>query len=306
MVVNKMSSNFAAGLLIALIFSLIFSSVTIAYFAKEMNMGITIQGIALPQELRSYNSEQDFMNGTYDIATLNKISSATWTYVNDVGIILTGLSIGGLNNYMYIMNINKDATGDIINNYRINNTPLNDYVIVIKGNAGISNNEIIVKQDGFHIPTFMLGFDGYAGERAFIPYPNANKIQKVTIQTIYHEEKFGSANDATLKFTFNGEQFLTTMNKEDTFLFFGGTQYYGGVNSGSLDFTLEYFKTNNEIKGTGVQRDALSQIADFIYTVLLILTWTLPEEILPLTLNLLLIKTQLFGILTCIIVLIRG
>lgn len=301
-----MASSFTAGLLIALIFSLIFSSVSIAYFVKEMNLNEDIPQIALPEELRSYNSEQDFMNGTFDIGTLNHISSATWEYVNGIGYSLTGLSIGGLNNYMYIMNINKDASGDIINNYRINNSPLNDYVIVIKGNAGISNNEIIVKSDGFHIPTFMLGFDSYAGERAFIPYPNANRFQRVTIQTIYHEEKFGSANDATLKFTFNGDKFETTMNKEDTFLFFGGTQYYGGVNSGSLGYTLEYFKTNNEIKGTGVQRDALSQIADFIYVVLAILVWNLPESVLPLTLNILLIKTQLFGILTCIVIIIRG
>lgn len=301
-----MASNFVGGLLVALIFSLIFSSVTIAYFVQEMNINEDIQQIALPEELRSYNSEQDFMNGTFDIETLNKVSSATWGYYNKIGYVLTGYSVGGLNNYLYIMNINKDATGDIINNYRINNSPLNDYVIVIKGNSGISNNEIIVKSDGFHIPTFMLGFDGYAGERAFIPYPNANRFQRVTIQTIYHEEKFGSANDATLKFTFNGDKFETTMNKEDTFLFFGGTQYYGGVNSGSLGYTLEYFKTNNEIKGTGVQKDALTQIADFIYTVLAILVWTLPESVLPLTLNILLIKTQLFGVLVCVVLIIRG
>jgi hypothetical protein len=299
-----MASSFAAGLLIALIFSLIFSSVSIAYFVTEMGINANIPQIVLPNELKSYNSEQDFLNGTFDIGTLTKVSSATWTYIEKVGYVLTGHSMGG-ENYFYIMNINPDSTKTITNNYKINNSPLNDYSIVIKGNSGISNNEIIVRSDGFHIPTYFIT-GSYFGERDFIPYPNANKLQNVLIQTIYHEKSFGGTEDSTLTFKFNGNTYQTTMNKDDTFLFFGGTQFYGGVNSKSLGFTLEYFKTGNTISGTGEQKDALSMIADFIQTVLLILFWNLPESVLPLTLNILLIKTQLFGILTCIVVILRG
>lgn len=300
-----MASSFAAGLLIALIFSVVFSSVSIAYFVSEMGINANIPQIVLPQELKSYNSEQNFLNGTYDIGTITKISTATWSYVEKVGYVLTGFSLGGVNNYMYIMNINKDTTNIITNNYQINNSPLADYSIVIKGNSGLSNNEIIVKSDGFHIPMYFITGD-YFGERAFIPYVNANRFQKVLIQTIYKEKKFTDSGDSTLDFTFNGQKFSTTMNKDDTLPFTGGTQFYGGVNSMSLGFTLESFNSANTISGSGEQKDVLSKIADFIVTVLAILLWNLPESVLPLTLNLLFIKTQLFGILTCIIIIIRG
>ena len=299
-----------AGLTIALVLSLFCTATIITYFVNEMNIDAEIEGIVLPGAVATYNSEQNFSSGTYDLETLSRSGSSAWIYSQNVGLVYKG-GLSPDEAYLYIDNINPTSQGIITNTYIVNNSIMEDYTIVLKGQAGISNNEIRVESDGFHIPDFtILGtYTGYDND--FIPYPNANKVTTANIVTNYYDTSRGiaitSANPSTVTFTFNGQQFYSNkLNKEESFLGQQGTNRYGGIGTKNYGTTLQYFKSGNQIAGESENTDPLSNIATFLSTMITIIAWTLPETVLPLTINILLIKTQVAALAICFFAWIRG
>ena len=299
-----------AGLTIALVLSLFCTATVITYFVNEMNIDAEIEGIVLPGATTTYNSEQNFSSGTYDLETLSKSGSSAWVYSQNVGLVYKG-GLSSDEAYLYIDNINPTSQGIITNTYIVNNSVMEDYTIVLKGQAGISNNEIRVESDGFHIPDFTIlgGYTGYDND--FIPYPNANKVTTANIVTNYYDTSRGiaitSANPSTVTFTFNGQQFYSDkLNKEESFLGMQGTNRYGGIGTKNYGTTLQYFKSGNQIAGESENIDPLSNIASFLSTMITIIAWTLPETVLPLTINILLIKTQVAALAICFFAWVRG
>jgi hypothetical protein len=305
---NQIAS--VATILIILCFSLVFSSVVITYFLTQMNNNsCVVPSIGLPLSLSSYSQSQNFANGQFNMSTLARTGSNNWVLVPNVGYQLIISTIQPLN-YFYIQNIEPDSSGIIVNNYVINNTGQNWYSIVLSGNGGMSNNEVLVMNDGFHIPNFL--FSGVRlGDNDFIPYPNAAKVVNANIQTQFHDcSLYASDCDAYVTFTFNGQPFTShKVNKDSTISVLGvpltNSMYYGGLCGYTGGLVFNYFSTLNTIQQTQ-SNNVLSLISSFVSTMLLIAGWTLPDCALPLTLNLILIKTQLAGIIICLVVILRG
>jgi hypothetical protein len=299
-----------ATILIILCFSLVFSSLAITYFLSQMhNSSCIVPSINLPSELPSYSNVQNFANGQYNISTLARTGSNSWVYISSIGYQLTVSTIQPLN-YFYIQNIQPDSNNMITNSYLINNTGKNWYSIVLVGNAGLSNNELIIRNDGFHIPSFLYSGIPY-GDNDFIPYPNADKVVTANIQTTLHDcSAFDNSCDAYVTFSFNGQTFTShKINKDSTISILGipltsGT-YYAGLCGYSAGLVFNYFSSVNTIAQTS-NTNVLSIISSFITTMLIVAGWTLPECALPLVVNAILIKTQIAGIIICIVVILRG
>jgi len=309
----KNDSGSVATILILLLFSLTFSCAAITYFAPQINPTCSVGLFDLPTSLNSYSSTQNFQNGQYNISTLARTGSNNWVYVPNVGFQLIMSTVQPIN-YFYIQNIQPDSSRTIINTYVINNTPKTSYSIVLVGNAGTSSNEIIVENDGFHIPAYLYS-GTYFGEKDFIPYAGAAQIQTANIQTTFQDcSAFDSSCVPKLTFTFNGDSFSSTkLNSDSTISILGvpltGGTYYGGIAgvSGILSngLVFQYFSSGNTIN-TNSGGNILSSLASFISSMLLIAGWTVPDCMLPVLANLVLIKTQVTGIIVCVAVLLRG
>lgn len=300
-----------AQVLLALIFSLLFSSMALSYFVTEMHLSGNVPQIELPESLRSYNAEQNFASGTYDLGVLKHSGSSEWHYYENLGLTL--IKTSGDTSYLYFDYVIPSASHSITNYYTINNTGAGEYSIVLVGKDGLSCNEVIVKADGFHIPRFsVIGiYDG--SDKDFIPYPNPTAIQDVNIKTEFTEGykncPFMSVCEIerypSLTFTFNDYSFTTDKLNiaENT----GINKYYAGVAGWTTGLTIHDYKTDNVVSGAEkTSNDPLAYVSSFIDTMLKIVLWNLPENMLPSIVNILLIKTQLFGILICVVLIIRG
>lgn len=278
------------GLMAALFFSLIFSSAALSYFVTEMNIDATIPQITIPNSVETYSQNQNFITGDY-----NKEMWGTkeGSFSNTVG---TGISGSG---YLLANNLNFDVNNIITNTYIINNSGMADYGIVIVWTGGFDGDIIKVTNEGFYITSSMNGIIRY---KEFIPYLWASQFTHPTITTTYDKSK------STCTFTLNSATFFTDTitPKDDIVEGIGLSRYYGGITTESAGFALEQFTTSNFVNGVDATQSGLSAILSFMTTAVLILGWTLPEDVLPLILNLLLIKTQLVALTICFAQFIRG
>jgi hypothetical protein len=308
---DNSKASATTGILIALVFSVLFTSIVISWFITEMQVGGNIEQIELPNSLRSYNSEQNFASGTYDLETLKRSGSSHWQFRENVGLVLTQTS--GDVSYLYIDYIIPDGTHTVTNYYTINNSQHIPYSIVIS-NAGMASNEIMVKSDGFHMPAY--GVTGlYNGwDMHFIPFNNPLQYDEVKIKTTYKEglrecplfDICRYTRYPVFNFEYNGISYIVPEDKINT-PEFEAVNIYGGVAAQTAGIAVKDFKTDNTISGTEkITNDPLTYISSFLDTMFKLLTWGLPESIMPFYVNLILIKSQLFGILVCLVFLIRG
>lgn len=277
-----------SSILIGLIFSLTFSSLVISFLLLQV-YGVSVSGIALPNA-ESISGNQNYMTNEVsdNINYVTKIR--TWSYVPNIGRVLdAGLGNGG------ILLSNVNAINDVYSSsYSINNSVQSDYQIVVRYSSAIGNDVFVnVKSDGFHIPNPIFG----VYDDSFYPYPNANQETKVNIKTEFNE-KLG-----TLIFYFNGEKIFERTNIQNGYLpSVFATKYYAGVFSETEGFTLESINVFGFTNST----DAFAQFSAFFATLIKIIAWNVDTAYLPLELNLMFIKTQLAGIIVCIVMIIRG
>jgi hypothetical protein len=140
----------------------------------------------------------------------------------------------------------------------------------------------------------------------FYPYPNANKLVNPKIKTVYTSVPTPSYPDY-LKFYINDNLAFTVTSGT----IYGNLdilpikQYYGGVHAYSIGTVLSYFKNTVKLSSQGTV-DLLSQAATFVSTLLAIVVWNVDPIYLPWELNIIFIKTQLFGLIACAIAYARG
>ena len=304
--------TFGTKLVAAMAVSLFLSSVFISFFLINM-YGIDYQnGVYLPnQQDIAFSSNQDFKNGQYNLSTLSKTGYTGWTYYNNVGMVLTAL--GAYRNWFLIDNIQMSEGNTYTNYYYINNSVEQDYSIALRYTDGYDSNIIQVKSDGFHLPYYGLYGIGQLGDNDFIPYANANKVRDVYITTKYTDGKQNceflqacqKIQEPYLEFTFNGNTFITRkLNYPDNPLDYANV-YYAGVQSDTLGFTFESFKTNNAIVETN-EEGTVDNILTFLETMLRIVSWSLPPSVMPTQLQTILIGVQEFLLLVGIIAMARG
>jgi hypothetical protein len=300
----------AVGILAALIFYVFILSIILSVVLIDMYGANVIQNITLPsqKDIKTFSSDQNFANCTADKSTLLRQTQGEW--LTTCGIGTTLISTHG-NAYLLINNIQKDELGLYQNSYWVNNSATNllglhgDYTIVLRYTGGGDQNEIIVTQDGFHIPqyfyvlTIRLPLDLY-----YYPYLNANQITSTTIKTIYDD------NAHTVDFYFNGNKMFTTdqLNEDKNLVNLFG-RYYGGVASFTTGFTLEDFNTEGKII-SGLSSnigDNINSMLDLLTTILKISTWQIPAWILPPLFIAVFLNLPEAGIVVCVaIIVFRG
>lgn len=303
---NSNGNALVAGALIALIFSLIFSSAAISYFCVSKYNQTETSIINFPTGGIIYSQNQDFSGCAFNTSTWFKTLGGKWSNYCGIGMVLEYIDPRYLWTWLILGNEIPATDGTVQNTYIINNSVKSEYVIILRHTGSIDENQIRISNDGFHIPNYVIptfGLSGSAvaiGDLDFIPYSGASQIENAEIITYYNDK------EQTATMYFNSQKVLEVNNlKEDGNLFGIWTHYYGGVGAYSEGFTVVSFNTNNQITLSD-ESSLLGMVLNYISIMLQVIVWTLPESIFPVTLNIILIKSQLGGIVVCLILIARG
>jgi hypothetical protein len=303
---NENGEAHVGALLLFLVFSLIFSSASIAYFTTQIYQDQKVNTINFPTGAITYSQSQDFSDCSYNASTWFHPLGGKWNNVCGIGAVLALQDVTHAWSWLILGNEVPALDGSVVNTYKINNTPLVDYVIALRYTGSTDENEIRVSSDGFHIPNYVIptfGLSGQAipiGDLAFYPYIGANQVKYATITTQYNDKL------NTVTFIFNGKTIFTANNlKSDANLYGLWTHYYGAIGAAQIDFTVQSFNTNNLI-ALSDNASLLNMVLNFITTMLQIIVWNVPDSILPTMLNIMLIKSQLAGVIICLVIIARG
>lgn len=288
------TSTVLAGMMIT---SLFLSSLFISYFALEIH-GIDLGYIDIEENL---GDTTVFPKDDYRIESVGHSSIfttvGTWTQSN-IGLSLSSMPlIYPEYSAVFYNNLKPDKGGYVTNTYKINNSVKQPYGIILAfdpPNGKWINNRLIVDSTGFHVPNTLTSIweiiGGGTNDVYFYPYPNAEKIEDVVITTTYNTK------DTSFSFIFNGQQYTGgKINEELQDRIYEDT--YGGVITNSEGFTLETFSSVNSMGDNAAKEgvlDGLTYGLALITTMIRALTFGLPLEIMPATIQLIFIRSQEF------------
>lgn len=292
----KNDNGSVEGTLLTLLFSLTFSSVVIAFlllqfygYAAVGNEGI----ISLP----SSGVLDGFQNyKTNEITdSVNLVDGlGKYVFVSGIGRVLSN-NPDGLACNLLLRNVMPENRIYTVN-YELNNSVHQDFTVYARyynGVVNIYNIPIKFSNDGIHVIDGLTEFtDVY-----FYPYSGLMQMDKLRIKTVFNED------DGELKVYLNNALLFTRGGFWNPVVSMGNA-FYAGVMSKTEGFTVETIDAGSFNFNTG--NDVLSQIGAFIDTLIKIVFWNVNSQFLPLELNLLFIKTQLAGVIICIIIIIRG
>jgi hypothetical protein len=278
---NNETAGGAVNLLIILVAYIFIVSLVLSFLLINIYGSNAVLGVNLPTQgqIKIYNQDQNFKNGTFDLETLGKIKGGNWSYIKGVGFQLDGYASSGGYSYLVIDNLEPDVNGLYQNSYWINNTATDifgkhgDYCILLRATGGADQNEICVTNEGFSIPSSII--DRLLGNDFNYPYSGASQIVYPSIKTIYNDKI------PSVEFYFQGSKlFETTKLKPDANIMNWFGRYYGGVGATTLGFVFEDFKTDNLIMFNG-ETNILEMLSSMILTIVKISTWSIPDWILP-------------------------
>ena len=302
----------AKGLTVAAIFvlSLFLSSGLIAYFDVGFNSETNINTMNLPSSLPSYYGAQNFKSGQYNnsIVSITGIDNS-WEFIPEEGMVHTSVSILPYFNYFNIINLQPDSNNNYVNTYYINNEIKKPYGIVLRYTSFFDENDLFIDETGFHLREYTSIFGIVKRDRQFISYPNADKIERVKITTSYHEGGVNEDSLLTLDFNGNGYTFNDLNRRDYSISLIIRNVYYAGIFSYDEGTTLEAFESVNMITNPEYEAakalDTLSLVSSMITSMLQLMTYTFPYNIIPLEWQVFLILPQQFMILIGIAVFIR-
>jgi hypothetical protein len=285
------TSRFVASMAISLFVSaFLISYVLMGAYGVDLNTGLE-----LPSTGNTYASEQNFATGSYDKNTFSQVGSGVWSNILNQGMTL----ISG-EGYLLVDNINTDS-GIITNEYKINNSRMQDYSIVLYYSGGLDQNILVVADNGFYI----TGQGEKLYPRDFIPYSWASRFTPVIITTTYdrntHSASWVLNNNPTTTFA------STKLAKEDTNYLGLFPRAYGGVKSSTTGFAVQSFNSANNLNSdNGVSTNPFVLLVSLFKTMVAIIVWNVPVQYLPWELNILLIKTQAAALFIGLAGLFRG
>lgn len=276
-------------LLVFFVVSVLFSAIVVSWFLLNI-YGVQVSGVALP--LMRGGSYENFVDNS---ASSDVIQIGCWSYLTGTGY--TALSD---NSYLIFDNIASNNDQSYINEYTIQNPLQKDYSIVLDYTSS-GATEVIVSSDGFHIPRYdwtsrFLGEDLY-----FYPYPNANQLTDVTIKTEFNPTNYLKP---FLIFTMNNQEIFRVPSM-------GGPAqlafkiYYGGIGAKNTGLIVKDFKSTND-RTSSDWSTFFTMGSVYLSAIIKILLWNVDSQYLPIELNLIFIKSQLFAIGTCLLIIIRG
>lgn len=288
-------------MLIFLIFSLVFSSVVISFILLQ-SFGYQTTGNEapiIPPGAEATMGIQDYTTNTISDNYNYEGGWGDYQYQPGVGRVL--VSASGLGENWLLLKEVAPVDNTYTTTYKLNNSVKGDYAVVARF-KGTNPYDIVirVRADGFHIRNEFIPLQEYN----FYPYTNANQFISPVIKTIY---TVNSDKTASLQFYFNNNLIFTKSDIAPPGLFGMDDEsiwYHAGVGSQTVGFTVESITVAgfNQYSST----DILSQIGTFLEVLAKIILWNVNPAFLPWEINLMLIKTQLAGIVICVIVIVRG
>lgn len=293
--IKQNESASGSALVLTIFTSLLFSTVLITWFMLQM-YGVSVAGIDMPTGQTGYSNTQSFMNNQINDTTLDISKYGIWQYQDGIGRVLIQKSTSGWT-YLLINNIQRDSQGIITNTYYINNSVKQDYTIVLRYTGSVDHTEFTITNDGIHVPNWYMG--AVISSPLVIPYPNMNQVSDIVIVTKYNDLQ------NTCEINFNGQSFTLSNLPVDMDTHNAFKNYYGGVASNTLGFTIETFASENKIVNTG-ETDILTLFGAFIVTVLKLIFFNVSPDLLPWEINILLIKSQTIALLIGIYVMVRS
>lgn len=304
---NNESGAGAVTVLLLLVGYIFVVSLLLSFLLTNIYGSNAVLGVDLPTQgqLKIYNQDQNFKNGTFDFETLGKIKGGNWSYIKGVGFQLDGYASSGGYSYLVIDNLEPDVNGLYQNTYVINNTAVDlfgkhgDYCILLRATGGSDQNEICVTNEGFSVPSSII--DRLLGNDFNYAYSGASQIINPTIKTIYNDKT------PSVEFYFQGVKlFETTKLKADANILNWFGRYYGGVGATTLGFVFEDFKTDNLIMFNG-EVNIIQMLSSMVLTIVKISTWSIPEWILPLTfVQIFITLPEAFIIILIAVIIVRG
>ena len=299
----------ATTIITIFITSLFISSFLISYFAIQIygnDLGVKI--VDYPKNLESYSgyaTQQNFKTSQFNESILDVDSH--WENQINVGEVLISAPIIG-NGVLNIKYIKQESSGITTNTYYINNSGLGSFnVILFRDSLGNKYGENVLKFDENGIHALRSEFSlidpsKWNPDVDFISYPNINRIKSVVLTTKFNQK------DNTVEVLFNGQSFNLKNLNEFAWDSSGLDSIWGGIETNSIGFTLENFNTGiiavSEFKQNVT--DALSQIASIILTMIKVVSWSLPENVMPRLLQMILIVPQEIGLIIGIAGFIRS
>lgn len=278
--------------------SIIFSSICISWFLLQI-YGVAVAGIPIPNPQSV--SEINFVDSTGGVDNV-LIKGGNWVYNAGIGRIATQD-----NSYLVFDNIALGVDNYYTNKYIINNSIKKDYSIILEYSSD-RVIEVITKQDGLYVhDSGELLFGLITANDVFYPLAGANQITNAQITVLYSPTANPSAptHQEYLIYTINGQTVISEswLNQKSIT---GITKlYYGGVGAKNAGLTITNFKTTND-KATADLTSFAYMIAYYASAIVKILVWNVDSQYLPMEINIIFIKSQLFGLGICIIVMMRG
>jgi len=290
------------------ILSLFFSSFFIAYFDIGFNGSTEIQTFELPNSLPSYFGAQNFKSGQYNtsIVSITGLGN-TWAFFENEGMKHTSVSLLPYMNYFCIKDLEANSANTYINTYVVNNTIQKPYALVLRYTGTGFQNDLYIDDKGLHIPDYSSAFGIKIGDKEFISYPDADKIIYPKITTTYYEG--WTDKDSSLTVNFNGNEYsftnLNRMSYAESLII--RTIYYAGIYSQDEGTILESFNSENRITNpdTSINSNPLTLVSSLITSMLKLMVYSFPYDVIPLEFQVLLIAPQEFLILIGIAIFIR-
>lgn len=289
-------SAMQAGVVSVLIFfiiSLIFTSCFTSWVLFTA-YGIQVSGINLP--INKGQTEQNFFTGdTFPSNIIQK--EGNWSIVNGIGAIAISD-----NSTLLFNDVLSSNNGVYYNKYNLNNNIKKDYSIVLEY---WDNGYIIVKTttEGFYYKTYNSQSWFGQPQDKFFPYPDANQLTDVTIETEFYP--LGFLHNG-LVYKINGNTVFTIpWNELSGVVSTSDKKYYGGVIADNSGLIFKTFTSINDRTEDGWDSFLGSGVA-FLKTLFLITVWNISPVFLPWEINLILIKTQVFAVIACAFAYIRG
>jgi len=325
-------ANTESMVFFALIFSLCASSITIAWIANDYaevppcTFGSECAPIELFPSINNVlgsDKNEKYTNSSFDHNLTYPMDDAlhgygTWTQdATGYHLTQTGSLFGG--DPILLLNGIVPESNVYTVTYVIDNTPNGEFYITPRRTLANAQTEIDIRlvfaSDGIHIKDYPVGLFG-AGDLFFISYPQAQdtKTGGSTFEVIFNEalNQVTVWKDGVSLFAQTGlpDEGVIVGEKEETQRGIG--LYYGGVGSREVGFTVisTDAKRSTAINAIGDPADVegwwwkgITDVVDSVIPgaggvlemlalIARVIVWTLPEEIFPLWLNLLLIKTQ--------------
>lgn len=286
---NNENGLTAIGAITFFSISVVFSSIVISWMLLNA-YGVSVSGVTFPEFSGIVN---------YDLAhsdvSDNIEMTDNWNYTSG-----KGKTAETENSYIYFTGAKPNQNGAFVNTYSLINENKKDYSIVLSADS-FNTIEVIVEQDGFHIPrnggilNYIWGDDLY-----FYPYDGANQAVNVNIKTVYNPNAIFENTEIGnyLDFYFNDVLLFSldsTYNHESTGLSQLDKKYSGVGSKNNIGLVVNTFSATNDRADNNVLSllESLQLWAKLLFQ---LLVWNVNPTYLPWELNILMIKSQVFCI----------